>query len=98
MTAESHTMNVELYLGTKLHLDAELKNEVEAHSNSKISIYERDVELPNRDVHSDSQVERPNAETRAKPSLSKYVKRHHPTTQIIRDKDVITMTRKKIEK
>ena len=77
MTAESHTMNVELHSGIELQLDANLQNEVEAHSDSEISVHEREAELPDRDVHSDSKAERPNEETRAKPRLSKYVKRHH---------------------
>ena len=36
VTIESHTMNVEF------------QNKVEAHSNSKISVHERNVELHNR--------------------------------------------------
>ena len=59
MTAESHTMNVELHLGTKLHSDAKLQNKVEAHSDFEISVHERDVDLPEKDVHSDSEVDRP---------------------------------------
>ena len=34
------------------------------HSNSKINTHERDVELPERDVHSDSEAKRSNMETR----------------------------------
>ena len=60
MTIESHTMNVKLHSRTKLHSGDELQNEVEAHSDSKISVHERDVELVDRDVHSDLEVERPN--------------------------------------
>ena len=76
VTTESHTMNAKLYLGTKLHSSVELQNEVEVHSDFEISVYERDVELPNRDVHSDSKFERANEKNRAEPRLSKYVKRH----------------------
>ena len=74
VTAKLHTMNVKLHLGIKLHLDAKLQNEEEALFDSKIS---RDTELPDRDAYSDSKAERSNEETRAKPRLSKYVKRHH---------------------
>ena len=71
---ESHTMNVELHSGTELHLDVELQNEIEAHPNYKI---DGNIKLPNRDVHSNTKVERQNQETRFEPRLSKYVKRHH---------------------
>ena len=53
VTVESHTMNVEFHLGTVLHASAELQNEVEEHFDSKISVHERDVELPDREVHND---------------------------------------------
>ena len=89
-------MNVEFHSGIKLHLGVELQNEVDVHSNSKISIHERDVELSNRGVHNDSEVERPNEENRAKLRFSKYVKRHHPTTQIIGHKYSRPMERKKL--
>ena len=62
----------------------------------EISVHERDVELPNREEHSDSEVDRPNEERRVEPRLSKYVKRHHPVAQIIGDKDARTMTRKNL--
>ena len=87
VTAKSHTMNVKLHLGTKLHSGVKLQTEVEAHSNSKISIHERNVELPNQDAHSDYKTERSSEETRVEPSLSKYVKIHHHVAQIIGDKD-----------
>ena len=96
MSLKSHTMNAELHLGTELHSDAKFQNEVEAHSNYEISIHERDVELPKKDAHSDSEVERPTKETRAEPRLSKYVKRHHLSTQIIGDKYVGLMIRNKL--
>ena len=53
MTVKSHTMNAKLHSGIELHLDVELQNEVEANFDSKISVNERDAELPDRDVHSD---------------------------------------------
>ena len=52
VSAESQLVNVKLNLGTKLHSDAELKNEENAHSNSKFSTHDRDVELPKRNMHS----------------------------------------------
>ena len=47
-------------------------------------------------MHSDSNAERPNIETRIEPRLSKYVRRHHPAKQIIGDKNARPMTRKKL--
>ena len=38
-------------------------------------------------MHSDFEAERLNEETRTKPRLSKYVRRHHPTKKIIRNRD-----------
>ena len=90
MCAESQPMNV------KLHLEVELQNEENAQFDSKISTHERDVELPKRDVHSDSKVERPNMEIRIEPRLSKYVRRHHPIEKIIGDKEAKPMTRNKL--
>ena len=80
-------------MNPRLHSDAKLQNEGNAHSNSKISTHERVGELLDRDVHSDSDVERPNMETRTEPRLSKYLRRHHPVEQIIGDKEAIPMTR-----
>ena len=48
-------------------------------------------------MHSDSDVERPNIETRTEPRLSKYVRRHHPTVQIIGDKEARPMTRNRLK-
>ena len=93
MTVESHTMIVELHLGTELQLGAELQTKADSHSNSEISVHERDVELTNREVHSYSKVDRPSEEGRAESRLSKYAKTHHPYEQIIRDKDAKPMTR-----
>ena len=83
-------------MNAKLHLEAELENEENAHSDSKISTHERDVELPKRDVNNDSKDERPNMETRTKPRLSKYVRRHRPAKKIIGDKEARPMTRNKL--
>ena len=51
-------------MNAKLHSDTELQNIGNAHSDSKNSTYERDEELPNRDVHSDSIAERSNMKAR----------------------------------
>ena len=65
-------------VNAKLHLEAKLQYEEYAHSDSEINTQERDAKLLERDVHSDSGVERPNMEIRTEPRLSKYVRRHHP--------------------
>ena len=96
MTTKSHLMNVELYSGTKPHLDAKLQNKVNAHSNFEVSIHERYVEIPNRDVHSDFEAKIQNEETRLEPRLSKYVKRHHLVDQIIGNKDARPITRNRL--
>ena len=57
-------------MNVKLHLDVELQNEENIHFDSKISTHERDEELPNKNVHSDSDVERPNIEIRIVPRLA----------------------------
>ena len=64
--------------------------------DSKISIHERDVEIPDRNVHSDSEAGRQNEETRVEPRLSKYVKRHHPAAKTIGNKDARTMKRNRL--
>ena len=64
-------------MNVDLHSAAKLQNEGNAHSNFEISTHERDEELPGRDVHSESDAERPNIEIRTEPRLSKYVIRHH---------------------
>ena len=56
VTAKLHTMNVKLHLGTEPHSDAELQNETGVHSDSKVGVHERDVEIPNRDAHSDTKL------------------------------------------
>ena len=85
MIAKSHNMNVELHSRIELHSDVELHNEVEAHYDSEISVHRKDLELPEKDVHSNFEAKKQNEETRAKPRLSKYIKRHHPATLIIGD-------------
>ena len=45
-------------------MNSELQNEENAHSDFEINTHERDAKLPERDVHSDSKVERPNMEIR----------------------------------
>ena len=83
-------MNVKLHSRTEIHSDAELQNEVEEHSNYEIS---RDVVLPDKDAPNNVEIEGSSEETRVEPRLSKYVKRHHLTIQIIGDKDARPMTR-----
>ena len=47
-------------------------------------------------THSDSELHRPNEESRAEPRLSKNVKRLHHAEKIIRDKDARPMTMNKM--
>ena len=65
-------------MNAKLHSYAKPQNVRNAHSNTKNSSHERDGDLSDIDVPSDSDVERPNIETRAEKILAKYVRRHHP--------------------
>ena len=51
-------MNVELKSRAKLHSDTELHNEENAHSNFEVSTHDKDVELSQRNMHSDSEAER----------------------------------------
>ena len=90
VSAESQLVNVEF------HSYAKLWNEENAHFDSEISTHEKDVELPERDFHSDSEAERPSMETRIEPRLSKYVRRHHSVEQIIRNKETRPMTMNKL--
>ena len=73
MITKSHTLNVKVHSRIEPHLDVELQNEVEVHCNFEISVHERDAELPDKEVHSDLEVERPNAKARAEPRLSKLL-------------------------
>ena len=50
VTIESHPMSVKMHSGTELHSDAKLQNEGGAHNNFEVSIHERDVEIPNRNI------------------------------------------------
>ena len=63
MTTESHIMNFDVHSETEMNLDAELQNEVEVYFDSDISVHERDFELLEKHVHSDSKIDRPNEET-----------------------------------
>ena len=45
-------------LGVELYSRAKLQNEENAHYDSKISTHGRDVETPDRDVHSDTEAKR----------------------------------------
>ena len=90
VSIESQPVNAEL------NSDYKLQNDGNAHFDSKINTHERDEELPDRDVHSDFDAERPKIETRTKPRLSKYVRRNYPTEQIIGDKEAKPMNRNKL--
>ena len=91
-------MNVKLYSYVKLYNEgnAYFNFEINTHSNFEINTHEKDEELLDRDVHNDSNAERPNIETRTEPRLSKYVTRHHPAEQIIGDKEARPMTRNRL--
>ena len=43
VTVKSHPVNLKSNSRTELHSNVELQNEDEAHSNSEISVHERDV-------------------------------------------------------
>ena len=58
VTIKSHAMNGKLHSGTQLHSYVKLQNEVEAHLDSKISVHKRDVEIADKNVHSDSEAKR----------------------------------------
>ena len=47
-------------------------------------------------MHGNPDAERTNMETRKEPILAKYVRRHHPTYQIIGDKEARPMTRSRL--
>lgn len=59
VTIELHTMNVNLHSRTKLHSGVKLHIEVEVCFDYEISVHERNVDLPDKEVHSDSEVDRP---------------------------------------
>ena len=80
-------------MNIELHSEAELQNEEDAHSKPAISTHDNNEELLDGDVQSEPEPESSNMKTRTKPRLAKYVKRHHPTDQIIGDKDARPMTR-----
>ena len=90
VSAESQTVNVEL------HSDAELQNIGNAHLDSKNNTHEENDELLDGDMHGDSNAERKNMEIRKEQVLEKYVRRHHPTYQIIGNKEARPITRKKL--
>ena len=57
VTVESHLVNVKMHSGTESHLGVELQNEVNAHSNYKVCGYEKDADIPEKDVRSDSEAD-----------------------------------------
>ena len=67
-----------------------------AHSNSEKNAHEENEELPDGDMHENSNAKRTNMETRKEPRLAKYVRRNHPTEQIIGNKEAKPITRNKL--
>ena len=94
VTFESHTMDVELHSGS------ELQSEAMVHSDAEIILQERNVELLDKEVHSEPEIELHEwpivEERRTEPRLSKYVKRHHPSKQIIGEKEDGPMVRNRL--
>ena len=88
MNAELHSgtesrLGAELQTHAKLQSGAELQIEENAHSDSEVSTYGRDAKTYERDVHSDTEAER-------------QIRRHHPTNQIIGDRNTGHTTRSKL--
>ena len=85
--------------GVKLqtHVEAELQNEEDAHSDSEIRTHGRNAETCEWDVHSDTEAKRQIARLNTEPILSKYVRRHHPASQIIVDRNERHMTRSRLK-
>ena len=73
-----------------MHSNVELQNIENVHSNLEDRTHEENEEVPNEEMHID------NMEIRKEPVLAKYVRRHHPTDQIIGDKGGRPMTRNKL--
>ena len=85
ITTNSHPTIVESHSDAKLHMDVEHQLD--------------NVELQNKGVHSDLEVEQTlEEERRIEPRLSKYVRRNHPEEQIIGEKDARLMTRRSSRK
>ena len=85
-------MNAEL----QMHSDVELQNIENVHSDSKNNQHEGNEEIPDENMHEDSDSERNNMQIRKEPVLEKYVRRHHPADQIIGDKEARPMTRSRL--
>ena len=105
ISVESQIMNGEPQSGNKsrsraklqTHVEAKLQNEEDAHSDSEIRTHGRNAETYERDVHNDIEAERQIARPDTEPILSKYVRRHHPASQIIRDRNARHMTRSRFK-
>ena len=52
--------------------------------------------MPRENTHDNLDSERDNIQTNKEPVLAKYVRRHHPADQIIRDKEARPMTRSRL--
>ena len=76
--------------GWELNCDLLSANEVVSWTRSILF-----VETYERDVHSDTEAERQIARPNTEPILSKYVRRHHPASQIIGDRNARHMKRSK---
>ena len=85
-------MNVEL----QTHSEAELQNTENAHSDSKNYQHEGNGEVPDENMHEESDSKSNDMQTRKELVLEKYVRRHHPEDQIIGDKEARTMTRNRL--
>ena len=92
VSAESQIVNVEL----QTHSDVKLQNRENVHSDSENNQHEGNEEIPDENTHEDSDFERDNMQKRKEPVLAKYVRRHHPTDQIIGDKEARPMTRTRL--
>ena len=79
-----------------MHLDAELQNIGNAHLDYENNTHERNEELPDGDMHGNSDAERTNMETRKEPRLEMYVRRNYLEEQIIGNKEARPMTRNRL--
>ena len=61
-----------------MHSDAKLQNVENTHSDLENRTHEGNEELPDEDMHCDSDAERNSMDTRKEPRLGKYVRRDHP--------------------
>ena len=79
-----------------MHLDDELQNIDNAHLDLEDNTREENEKFPNENMHDNSDAERNNIEIRKELVLAKYVRRHHPTNQIIGNKEARPITRSRL--